>query len=154
MSDNDNKPSINFTFIGGNNQILPNATEANQYIIGGNSTDAQQMTGLVNNKQADVMRLRSYINNVEVLNEYVQRLVSCKSAKELGLVVADMRLDERVGLDKDTSVKKEFIEVLQPLASQVKTGIDNIRKYISEGYDSRKEQLRQQKLRSDHVSNN
>lgn len=152
MSENDNKANMNFTFNGGNIQILPNATEANQYIIGGSSMNAQQMIGIGEDKQADVSRLRTYINNEEALNEYVQRLVSCKSAKELGLVVADMRLDGRVGLNEHTSARKEFIEVLQPLASQVKTGIDNIRKYINEGYDTRREQINKQKLLNNHVN--
>lgn len=34
----------------------------------------------------------------------------------------------------DLLVKQEFIEVLQPLAPQVTTGISNIRKYINEAW--------------------
>lgn len=42
--------------------------------------------------------------------------------------------DEDVKVDQYTMVKQEFIQVLQPLAPQVTTGVSNIRKYINEGW--------------------
>ncbi len=42
--------------------------------------------------------------------------------------------DTDVKVDQDIMVKQEFIEVLQPLAPQVTTGISNIRKYINEAW--------------------
>ena len=46
----------------------------------------------------------------------------------------DMVNDTDVKVDQDIMVKQEFIEVLQPLAPQVTTGIGNIRKYINEAW--------------------
>ena len=49
-------------------------------------------------------------------------------------MVMDMVNDTDVKVDQDIMVKQEFIEVLQPLAPQVTTGISNIRKYINEAW--------------------
>ena len=82
----------------------------------------------------ETTRLSLYINNVEALAEYVAKLSACTSAKELAQVVMDMVNDTDVKVDQDIMVKQEFIEVLQPLAPQVTTGISNIRKYINEAW--------------------
>ena len=79
-------------------------------------------------------RLSLYINNVEALAEYVAKLSACANAKELAQVVMDMVNDPGVKVDQYNMVKQEFIEVLQPLAPQVTTGIGNIRKYINEAW--------------------
>lgn len=79
-------------------------------------------------------RLSLYINNVEALAEYVAKLSACTNAKELAQVVMDMVNDPGVKVDQYNMVKQEFIEVLQPLAPQVTTGIGNIRKYINEAW--------------------
>lgn len=79
-------------------------------------------------------RLSLYINNVEALAEYVAKLSACANAKELAQVVMDMVNDPGVKVDQYNMVKQEFIEVLQPLAPQVMTGIGNIRKYINEAW--------------------
>ena len=82
----------------------------------------------------ETTRLSLYINNVEALAEYVAKLSACTNAKELAQVVMDMANDTDVKVDQDIMVKQEFIEVLQPLAPQVTTGISNIRKYINEAW--------------------
>lgn len=82
----------------------------------------------------EATRLSLYINNVEALAEYVAKLSACTNAKELAQVVMDMVNDTDVKVDQDIMVKQEFIEVLQPLAPQVTTGISNIRKYINEAW--------------------
>lgn len=82
----------------------------------------------------ETTRLSLYINNVEALAEYVAKLSACTNAKELAQVVMDMVNDTDVKVDQDIMVKQEFIEVLQPLAPQVTTGISNIRKYINEAW--------------------
>ena len=79
-------------------------------------------------------RLSLYINNVEALAEYVAKLSACANAKELAQVVMDMVNDPGVKVDQYNMMKQEFIEVLQPLAPQVTTGIGNIRKYINEAW--------------------
>ena len=71
---------------------------------------------------------------MEALAEYVAKFSACTNAKELAQVVMDMVNDTDVKVDQDIMVKQEFIEVLQPLAPQVTTGISNIRKYINEAW--------------------
>lgn len=71
---------------------------------------------------------------MEALAEYVAKLAACTNAKELAQVVMDMVNDTDVKIDQDIMVKQEFIEVLQPLAPQVTSGISNIRKYINEAW--------------------
>ena len=134
MEDN-NKANIVFNISGGNNQILPNAIKAEQNFYGDKYIEMKAKT----DKQEPVLspettRLSLYINNVEALAEYVGKLSACTNAKELAQVVMDMVNDTDVKVDQDIMVKQEFIEVLQPLAPQVTTGISNIRKYINEAW--------------------
>lgn len=145
---------ITFNISGGNNQILPNATKAEQNFYGDKYVEEhinRDKAGITSSP--DVSRLRTYINNVEALAGYVARLAGCKTAKELGVIVVDMAYDPRVLLDKDIMVKKEFIDVIRPLTPQVTCGPDNIYKYISAASYARKDQLRQQKLAQQHGNN-
>lgn len=128
---------------GGQNQILPNATEAVQKFYGDQYLKERLDADRQGNAfSPDVSRLRTYIYKVEVLSEYIGRLSACKSAKELGAIVIDMVYDDRTTVDSYTMVKKEFIEILQPLVPQVTTGIDNIRYYINEAWENRKRSTR------------
>ena len=88
------KSNVTFNIYGGNNQILPNATEAVQNFYGdqfadqklhseGESTDAPN---------EDEQRLAIYINKVKSLRGYISLLTACKKAKEVGEVVATMSL--------------------------------------------------------------
>lgn len=136
MEDN-NKANIVFNISGGNNQILPNATKAEQHFYGDKYVEKMlkskaepQETKL----SPEANRLSLYINNVEVLTEYVGKLSICTTAMELAQVVMDMVKDSDVKVDEQVMVKQEFIAVLQPLAPQVTTGINNIRKYINEAW--------------------
>ena len=136
MEDN-NKASIIFQISGGNNQILPNATKAEQNFYGDKYTE-EVLKPKAENKEAELSpeatRLSIYINKVEVLADYIAKLSACTTAKELAQVVMGMVRDEDVKVDQYTMVKQEFIQVLQPLAPQVTTGVSNIRKYINEGW--------------------
>lgn len=136
MEDN-NKANIVFNISGGNNQILPNAIKAEQNFYG--DKYIEEMMKAKTKSQEPVLspettRLSLYINNVEALAEYIAKLSACTNAKELAQVVMDMVNDTDVKVDQDIMVKQEFIEVLQPLAPQVTTGISNIRKYINEAW--------------------
>ena len=140
MEDNQ-KASIIFQISGGNNQILPNATKAEQNFYGDKyieevlkPKDETEETQL----SPEATRLSLYINNVEVLAEYIAKLSVCAHAKDLALVVMDMVGDNDVKLDQYGMVKQEFIRMLLPLAPQVTCGINNIRKYINEAWYSRK----------------
>lgn len=136
MEDNQ-KANIVFNISGGNNQILPNATKAEQNFYGDKYIE-EKLRSKTDNPgpriDPEAARLSLYINNVEALAEYVAKLSACTNAKELAQVVMDMVKDTDVGVDQDSMVKQEFIEVLQPLAPQITTGISNIRKYINEAW--------------------
>ena len=136
MEDNQ-KANIVFNISGGNNQILPNATKAEQNFYGDKYIE-EKLRSKTDNPgpriDPEATRLALYINNVEALAEYVAKLSACTNAKELAQVVMDMVKDTDVRVDQDNMVKQEFIEVLQPLAPQVTTGISNIRKYINEAW--------------------
>ena len=135
------KASIIFQISGGNNQILPNATKAEQNFYGDkyieevlkpkDKTEEAQLS-------PEATRLSLYINNVEVLAEYVAKLSVCATAKDIALVVMDMVNDQDVKVDQYNMVKQEFIQVLQPLAPKVTCKVDNIRKYINEAWYNRK----------------
>lgn len=140
MEDN-NKANIIFNISGGNNQILPNATKAEQHFYGDKYVEEMLKPKGENpdpKHSPEATRLSLYINNVEVLSEYVSKLSICATAKDMAKVVMDMVNDADVKLDQYQMVKQEFIEVLQPLAPQVTTGISNIRKYINEAWIKRK----------------
>ena len=136
MEDNQ-KANIVFNISGGNNQILPNATKAEQNFYGDKYIE-EKLRSKTDNPgpgiDPEAARLSLYINNVEALAEYIAKLSACTNAKELAQVVMDMVKDTDVRVDQDNMVKQEFIEVLQPLAPQVTTGISNIRKYINEAW--------------------
>ena len=136
MEDNQ-KANIVFNISGGNNQILPNATKAEQNFYGDKYIE-EKLRSKTDNPgpriDPEAARPSLYINNVEALAEYVAKLSACTNAKELAQVVMDMVKDTDVRVDQDSMVKQEFIEVLQPLAPQVTTGINNIRKYINEAW--------------------
>jgi len=140
MEDN-NKANIIFNISGGNNQILPNANKAEQNFYGDKYIEEMmKTTGEPQEPKLspEATRLSLYINNVEVLSEYVSKLSICTNAKELAQVVMDMVNDAECKVDQYLMVKQEFIEVLQPLAPQVTSGISNIRKYINEAWIKRK----------------
>ena len=136
MEDNQ-KANIVFNISGGNNQILPNATKAEQNFYGDKYIE-EKLRSKTDNPgpriDPEAAHLSLYINNVEALAEYIAKLSTCTNAKELAQVVMDMVKDTDVRVDQDSMVKQEFIEVLQPLAPQVTTGISNIRKYINEAW--------------------
>ena len=140
MEDN-NKASIIFQISGGNNQILPNAIKAEQHFYGDKYIE-EVLKPQAENKEAELSpeatRLSIYINKVEVLADYLAKLSACTTAKELAQVVMDMVGDDDVKVDQYNMVKQEFIMVLQPLAPQVTTGVNNIRKYINEAWYKRK----------------
>lgn len=132
---------IIFNIYGGNNQILPNATEANQY-YGTNSHHSgespscadQPVTALV----PEAQRLSLYINNVEALHGYLTLLSQCTSAREIGEIVALMAQNEPA-LTSDEIIKERFISLLPPLAPQLTKGtsIDNLRIHIDVAWRKR-----------------
>lgn len=85
-----------------------------------------------------------YINKVKSLRGYISLLTACKKAKEVGEVVATMCQNEEA-IDADLIAKKDFIHLLLPFLTNVKTGkgVDNLRLYINNAWDARKKAIRQ-----------
>ena len=140
------KSNVTFNIYGGNNQILPNATEAVQNFYGDQFAD-QKLHSEGESADApneDEQRLAIYINKVESLRNYIASLTACQSAKEVGEVVATMCQNEEA-IYAELIVKADFIKLLLPFLTNVKSGkgIDNLRIYINNAWEVRKKAIRQ-----------
>ena len=118
---------------GGNNQILPNATEAVQNFYGSAFGPKAKEAPL----PPEVQPLLSYIEQ-EHLSGYLNRIGECLTATELAVVVMDM-LEREGKLTKDTVVKERFINLLLPFADKITKGasVDNIRQRINDAMAKR-----------------
>ncbi len=141
------KQGITFNIHGGNNQILPNATEAKQIFYGD-----QFAREALRAKQPgvapltdDERRLLVFIENEESLRNYVAQLKVCKTAAAVAEVVALM-CENEPKLTEERIVKSTFIETLLPLIREVEQGrsIDNIRVQINKVWPEHKRLLRNQ----------
>ena len=140
------KSNCTFNISGGNVQILPNATQGIQNFYGDQfaekmpAKDGEASQPLTEEEQA----LSIYINKVESLRGYITLLRSCKTARDLGEVVATMRQQEP-SLTDELIVKQSFISLLLPFVPAWEKGqtIDNIRVAINNAWATRKKALRQ-----------
>ena len=131
---------VTFNIYGGNNQILPNATKAEQNFYGdqfAEKTLAKDGAPLPLTEEEQALSI--YINKVESLRGYITLLRSCKTARDLGEVVATMRQQEP-SLTDDLIVKQNFISLLLPFVPKWEKGqtIDNIRVAINNAWTARK----------------
>lgn len=125
---------IIFNIYGGNNQILPNATEANQYYGDNGHKGDDGHTGteqLIPSLTPEAQRLSLYVSNIKALHGYLTLLSQCTSAREVGETVALMAQKEPA-LTSEEIVKERFIALLPPLTPQLTKGmsIDNLRIHI------------------------
>ena len=141
----EDKNNIIFNISGGNNQILPNATEANQYFYGDQFAKEALRNGApgVEPLTDDERRLDMYVENEERLRNYVASLKACKSAAEVGQVVAVMCENEPL-LFEQRVAKEEFIGKLIPFLTGLEKGkgIDNLRINIDKAIRERKRAMR------------
>ena len=141
----EDKNNIIFNISGGNNQILPNATEANQYFYGDQFAREALRKGTPAEAPLsdDERRLLMYCEKEESLRNYVASLRACKSAADVGKVVAVMCENEPM-LFEERAAKAEFIETLLPFLTAVEKGkgIDNLRIQIFNACQERKRSLR------------
>jgi hypothetical protein len=141
----EDKSNIIFNISGGNNQILPNATKAEQHFYGDQFAKEALRKGTPAEAPLtdDERRLAVYIENEESLRNYVASLKACKSSAEVGQVVATM-CENEPRIDEERIVTKAFIETLLPFMTGVESGkgIDNIRTYINSAWAARKRTLR------------
>ena len=135
------KSNIIFNISGGNNQILPNATKAEQHFYG----DQFAKDALRNGATAeppltdDERRLAMFVETEESLRNYVASLKACKTAAEVGKVVAVM-CENEPHLFESRVAKADFIEKLIPFLTNVEKGkgIDNLRVQIFNACQERK----------------
>jgi hypothetical protein len=141
----DDKSNITFNISGGNNQILPNATKAEQHFYGDQFAKEALRNGApgVEPLTDDERRLGMYVENEEKLRNYVASLKACQTAAEVGQVVATM-CENEPRIDETRIVTKAFIEILIPFMTGVDSGkgIDNIRNAINNAWAERKRALR------------
>lgn len=129
---------------GGTNQILPNATKAEQHFHyhGVEAPPAIESKSRETANDADRQRLSLYINKEEALDKYLSLLRTCRTAAEVGEVVATM-CENEPQVDSDRIVKGG-IKLLLPFLTHVTKGkgIDNLRCCINEAWASRRKALR------------
>ena len=145
------KGNIIFNISGGTQQILPNATKAEQNFYfnsdgreympeatpkpqdaedsepdGATAGDGDSATESTDEAED---RLALYIDKVRV-KEYAARLRSCVSAREVGMTVAMMVADTK--LYEEMAKKERFLTTLLPFLSNVQAGLTfgNLRKQI------------------------
>ena len=123
---------------GGNNQILPNATEAVQNFYGDQFAEKILSNTVVDKESCpEVGKLSLYVDKVN-LPDYIAQLSECQNATELAKVVIYM-FEQEPKLTEEEIVKERFISILLPLATKLTKGrtIDNLRARINDALLSR-----------------
>lgn len=129
---------VNITINGGNNQILPNATEAKQIFYG--DQFAEQMLNRESPKEEslpEVDKLSIYINK-ENIPCYLAQIGECQTATELAKVVVEMA-EHEPRLTAEEIVKARFISQLLRFAFKLTKGrtVDNVRARINDAWMKR-----------------
>jgi len=139
------KNGITFNIYGGSNQILPNATKAEQHFYGDQFAKEALSKGAVTEQPLtdDERRLLMFVEKEESLRKYVASLAVCKTAAEVGQVVAIM-CENEPHLDEVRIAKENFIETLIPFITSFERGkgIDNLRIQIDKAWQERKRILK------------
>lgn len=139
------KNGITFNIYGGSNQILPNATKAEQHFYGDQFAKEALRKGAVTERPLtdDERRLLMFVEKEESLRKYVASLAVCKTAAEVGQVVAIM-CENEPHLDEVRIAKENFIQTLLPFITSFERGkgIDNLRIQIDKAWQERKRTLK------------
>ena len=139
------KTNIILNISGGNNQILPNATKAEQHFYGDQFAKEALRNGATAEQPLtdDERRLAMFVEKEASLRNYVASLKACKTAAEVGQVVAVM-CENEPHLFESRVAKADFIEKLIPFLTNVEKGkgIDNLRIQIDNAIQERKRALR------------
>lgn len=126
---------------GGNNQILPNATEAIQNFYGTSFAEAniERPLPILPGDCIDpkAMCLIPYLNDRENLDTYLAQLQVCRSASDLARIILDMQKRES-RITQEEVVKARFISLFLPLVNFTngKT-VNNIRARINDALANR-----------------
>lgn len=144
-----NASNVHINIYGGTNQILPNATKAEQHFYyraeqpETPAPDAQPRPWTEDDKR----RLSLYIEKEETLRAYIATLAACTTAQQVGEAVAKMCADEPK-LNGDLIAKEKFIRLLLPFLVRLEKGkgIDNLRLNINEAWTVYKRNRREKGL--------
>lgn len=129
-----------FNIYGGNVQILPNATKAEQHFYDSVPMRENVDDDSLGEPLTDAARkLELYINKVEDLSGYLAKFAACTTARDIGEVVAFMA-EREPKLTSEEIDKTRFISLLPSLAPKVTKGItvDNLRIHIDNAVTARK----------------
>ena len=141
----EDKNGITFNIYGGSNQILPNATKAEQHFYGDQFAKEALRQGAPDEAPltTDERRLLVYVEQEESLRNYVASLAACRTAADVGQVVA-MMCENESRLDNERIATKAFIETVLPLIPGVGKGrgVDNLRIQINNAWKERKRALK------------
>ncbi len=139
------KNGITFNIYGGSNQILPNATKAEQHFYGDQFAKEALRKGAVTERPLtdDERRLLMFVEKEESLRNYIASFAVCKTAAEVGQVVAIM-CENEPHLDEVRIAKENFIKTLLPFITSFERGkgIDNLRIQIDKAWQERKRTLK------------
>ncbi|MGN0282190.1 MAG: hypothetical protein ACI4B3_07820 [Prevotella sp.] len=116
------KATVNINIHGGNNQILPNATHAEQHFH-------YQTTEV-----AEPPSRTCIYNNVYIDTTYITKLNKCYTAADLAKIVVAMVRDDSIPyLDSVLAVKASFFKNLLPFCPNLRSGItdSNLRAQIN-----------------------
>lgn len=143
------KTASSVNIYGGTNQILPNATKAEQhfhYEQGKPEVPAPDEPSRPWSSD-DERRLSLYIEKEETLRAYIATLAACNNAQQVGEAVAQMCADEPK-LNGDLIAKEKFIRLLLPFLVRLEKGkgIDNLRLNINEAWAVYKRNRREKGL--------
>jgi len=124
---------------GGNNQILPNATQAVQNFYGDRPSESESPAELPDDYLSpEAARLLPYINKEEDLNRYLAQIIECRTATELARVILAMQ-EREPKITSDEMVKERFISLFLSITPNITKGktVDNIRARINDAWSNR-----------------
>ena len=129
---------VKINIIGGNTQVLPNATEAKQFFYGDQFAE-KLLSGESPKEESlpEVDKLSIYINK-ENIPAYLAQIGECQTATELAKVVVEMA-EHEPRLTAEEIVKERFISQLLPFAFKLTKGrtVDNVRARINDAWMKR-----------------
>ena len=144
-----NASSVHINIYGGTNQILPNATKAEQHFHYTQGKPEAPSPAEPSRPWLpdDERRLSLYIEKKERLQAYIATLSACTTAQQVGEAVAQMCADEPK-LDGDLIAKEKFIRLLLPflIGMEKGKGIDNLRMNINEAWAAHKRNRQKKEL--------
>lgn len=143
---------VNIHINGGTNQVLPNATQAVQYIYSGETIpenhgdghpDEASSYAYTKEQEHAFSRLLIYIGDAQALHGYLSVLAAARSAREVGESIVTIWQKEN-GISEELIVKESFFSLFTPFLTGVSKGLtpSNIRAYINEALVARKKAIR------------